>query len=77
MFKYYIFLFCLFATVNAWSYKCNNCNSNANIKPATEDTCKELGGKWNGSSCYNLTKFQACTVAAGHCATWGCGAKCF
>lgn len=70
------FMFCfILQNVNAWSYQCNDCGSK--WKSATEDTCKELGGKWNGSSCYNLSKFDACTSAPGHCATWGCSAKCF
>lgn len=80
MYKFLLFaIICclLLKNINAWSYKCSNCNSNSNILPATEDTCKELGGKWNGNSCYNLTKYQACTVSSGHCATWGCSSKCF
>lgn len=77
--KNFICIFIVFLliliNVDAWSFSCAGCT---NYYQHTGSVCKKLGGKLNGSSCYNLSKTQACTQAPKLCKSYGCDdCECF
>lgn len=71
----FIIFYFFIQTINAWSFSCAGCK---NYYQHTGNVCKALDGKLNGSSCYSVTKYQACTQAPKLCKAFGCAdCECF